>query len=84
MGNTQVVRDFVAAFSENDVEKVMEFFDPGCVYDNIPVSPVTGTDAIRGVLQGFMGMASEIEWVLHQIAENDDATPRAGRRGAGR
>jgi limonene-1,2-epoxide hydrolase len=68
--NMQRVRDFVAAWSRNDLNELMTYFAPDCVYHNIPVEPVKGLDAIRKTLQGFAGMASEIEWVLHQIAEN--------------
>ena len=67
--NQAIVRDFIDAFSHNDIERVMGFFTDDCVYHNIPVPAVKGPDAIRGVLQGFMGMASEIEFVTHHIAE---------------
>ena len=50
----------------------MGFFTEDALYHNMPVAPVTGTEAIRGVLQGFMGMSSEVDWVLHAIAENAD------------
>jgi limonene-1,2-epoxide hydrolase len=70
--NQAVVRDFIGAFNANDVERVMSFFTDDCVYHNIPVEPVSGPDAIRGVLTGFMGMASEIDWVLHNISENPE------------
>ena len=36
---------------------------------NIPVDPVKGVQAIRGVLQSFMGLASKVDWVTHRIAE---------------
>lgn len=67
--NQAIVRDFIDAFNRNDLERVMSFFTDDCVYHNVPVAPVKGLDAIRGVLQGFMGMASEIDWVTHNLAE---------------
>jgi len=67
--NIERVRAFIDAWSRNDLEEIMAFFAPDCVYHNIPVAPVQGTEAIRAVIQGFAGMASEIEWVTHQIAE---------------
>ncbi len=70
--NIDVVRAFIAAFGDNDLERIMAFFTPDAVYHNMPLAPVTGTRAIRGVLQGFMGMAKEVEWVLHRIAEAAD------------
>jgi limonene-1,2-epoxide hydrolase len=70
--NQQVVRDFVAAFNANDLGRIMAFFAEDAVYHNIPVAPVKGTTAIRAVIQSFMGMASQADWILHRIAEAKD------------
>lgn len=69
--NQKTIRAFIDAFNTNDLEAVVAYFDEQAVYHNIPVAPVTGTEAIRGVLQGFMGMSKEIDWVLHEIAESE-------------
>jgi limonene-1,2-epoxide hydrolase len=68
--NTAIVREFIAAFNANDLARIMTFFSDDAVYHNIPVEPVKGPEAIRAVLQGFMGMASKVDWVLHDIAES--------------
>jgi limonene-1,2-epoxide hydrolase len=70
--NEEIVRSFIAAFNANDLDRIMAFFSEDAVYHNIPVSPVKGTAAIRAVIQGFMGMASEVDWVLHHLAEARD------------
>ncbi len=70
--NQAIVKDFIAAFNENDLERVMGFFTEDCVYHNIPLEPAEGLDAIRGVLTGFSGMSSEVDWVLHNIAESSE------------
>lgn len=67
--NETLVRDFIAAFDAIDLDRIMTFFTDDAVYHNIPVQPVQGTAAIRAVLQGFMGMASQVDWVVHAIAE---------------
>jgi limonene-1,2-epoxide hydrolase len=54
--NQAIVRDFIDAFNRNDLERVMSFFTDDCVYHNVPVAPVKG-------------MASEIDWVTHNLAE---------------
>lgn len=72
--NQRIVERFIEACNANDLERILSFFDPGCVYHNIPVPAVKGTDAIRGVLQGFMSAASEVDWVVHHIAEASDGT----------
>jgi limonene-1,2-epoxide hydrolase len=70
--NAALVRDLIDAFNANDVDRVLGFFAADAVYHNMPVQPVTGTAAIRAVLVGFMGMASEIDWVLRHLAETQD------------
>jgi limonene-1,2-epoxide hydrolase len=69
--NTQRVRDFIAAWSRNDIDELMSYFAPDAVYHNIPVDPVKGLEAIRAAIAGFSATLSESEWVLHQIAENE-------------
>ena len=70
--NTAVVKDFIDAFNANDLERIMTFFTDDAVYHNMPVAPVSGPEAIRAVLQGFMGMASQVDWVLHDVAESSE------------
>lgn len=69
--NTHLVLEFIRAWSRNDVDVVMAYFTPDCVYHNIPVGPVQGTAAIRKTIESFTGMASEIEWVVYQVAESE-------------
>ncbi len=69
--NTDLVLAFIDAWSRNDVDELMGYFAPDCVYHNIPVAPVTGAAAIRRTIEGFAGMAEQSEWVVHQIAENE-------------
>jgi len=72
--NTDVVDAFVAAWNARDFDKVMSFFDAESFYHNLPLDPVTGTEAIRGVLEMFFNSASEIDWVMHGIAETPSGT----------
>jgi limonene-1,2-epoxide hydrolase len=69
--NQAIVRAFVEAFNANDLPKIMGFFHPDAVYHNIPVEPVQGTEAIQAVIQGFLGLASEVDWIVHNIAESE-------------
>jgi len=48
--NGEVVRGFIGAFNANDLERIMGFFAEDAVYHNIPVQPVRGAAAIRGVI----------------------------------
>ncbi len=72
--NTGITNDFTAAWKARDVEKIMSFFTPDCLYHNIPMEPLRGTEAIRGLIQTFVGMASELEFIVHHIAETSSGT----------
>lgn len=67
--NLEVVERFIAAWSRNDVDELLSFFQPDALYHNVPVEPVRGVDAIRQVIVSFAGPATAIEWVVHRIAE---------------
>ncbi len=70
--NSDAIRSFIDAWNQIDLDRVMTHFTDDCVYHNIPVEPVSGTEAIRKTIDGFAGMAEEIQWDLHAIAESDD------------
>lgn len=70
---TAVVKSLIAAFNASDVAKVMDHFASDAVYHNIPVEPVSGAQAIRGVIDGFMGMATKVDWQLLNIAQSGDS-----------
>lgn len=72
--NTHVVTAFIEAFNAVDLDRILGFFTDDAIYHNIPVDPVQGRDAIRTTLQGFMGMSSKVDWVLHNIAEAQNGT----------
>ena len=71
MSNSDTVRDFIAAWNDFDLDRLMAFFTPDCLYHNMPMDPVRGSEAIRAVIQGYTAAASKIEWTIHQMAENE-------------
>jgi limonene-1,2-epoxide hydrolase len=71
MSNDQsVVLELINAFNTMDLDGVVACFADGAVYHNIPMEAVTGPEAIRGVLQGFMASSSEVQWdLLHIVGD---------------
>ncbi len=65
----RIVLDFIEACSANDIDRILAFFDPDCVYHNIPVAPVKGVEAIRGVLESFLRLASKVDWQVRNVAD---------------
>jgi limonene-1,2-epoxide hydrolase len=55
-----------------DIDKIMAFIGPDCLYHNIPMPKVVGYDAIRETLLAFIKPVSEIEWVIYHIGETSD------------
>ena len=70
--NEQVIRDFLAAWSRLDVEELVSFFTLDGTYYNMPITPVSGHEALRQFISGFAGGWAETEWeVLNLVAAGD-------------
>ena len=54
----KVVRDLFAAWTRLNVDEVMSHFAEDAVWDNVPMSPAKGKQAIREMTHGFMKDAS--------------------------
>jgi limonene-1,2-epoxide hydrolase len=69
--NTELVDRFIAAWRRMKVDEIMPFFSDDAVYTNIPMDPPNeGKEAIRKTIEGFVGMAQAIDFVVHRTAEN--------------
>jgi hypothetical protein len=56
----QVVRRFCAAWSDNiGAAELAAFFTDDAVYHNIPLAPVTGTEAIANTIASFIALARQ-------------------------
>jgi limonene-1,2-epoxide hydrolase len=72
--NTDLIDRFVAAWKRLNVNEIMGFFSEDAIYTNIPIDPPNeGKEAIRKTIEGFVGMATAIEFVVHRTAENPAA-----------
>ena len=68
--NTDLVTQFVAAWADKDVDKILDYFTDDAVYINIPIDPPNrGKAEIRAVLEQFMGMAEAMEFIIHYQGE---------------
>ncbi len=71
--NTEIVDAFVAAWGRRDLQGILDYFTDDALYINIPMDPPNeGKEAIQKALEGFIGMASEIEFVVHHQGETPD------------
>jgi limonene-1,2-epoxide hydrolase len=70
--NLQIVSDFVAAWNAKDRDAIVGFFSDDAVYHNIPMAAVQGLAAVSATIDSFVGMASEMDWTIHHMAESND------------
>jgi limonene-1,2-epoxide hydrolase len=69
--NSEIIQRFTEAWTAMDIDSIMAFFHEDAVYTNIPIDPPNhGHAAIRAMIEGFLGMASACEFVVHHSAEN--------------
>jgi len=54
----KVVSDLFAAWTRLNLDEVMNYFAEDAVWDNVPMTPAKGRDAIREMTHGFMKDAS--------------------------
>ena len=66
------VRGFCEAWSRRDMDELVGYFATDAVYHNMPVEPAQGHEAIRGVMEQFVPMADEIEFVVGNLASDGD------------
>lgn len=70
--NAEAVRQFIAAWSRLDVEELLGYFAPEGTYHNMPITPVSGHQALRPFITGFIAGWAETNWeVLHLVEHGD-------------
>ena len=72
MSNKSKVIDFINHWNNRDIEGIMDALTEDCFYHNIPMEAQSGKAAIRANLEPFIQMSTNIDWIIHQIAENED------------
>ncbi len=70
--NIDLVRRFCAAWTMGDIPKIVEFFTDDAVYHNMPMQPIQGKDAIKGVIEQFMAPFERADWEIKQIVAAGD------------
>ena len=63
-----VVAAFIGAVEALDIGAAVDLLSDDVSYENVPVTPIVGKEAVRWTLAGFLGVASAVEWpVLREI-----------------
>ena len=68
MTPTETVNAFIAAIERKDVEAAVALVSDDVSYENMPMQPIVGAEAMAATLEMFLAPASEVEWpVLRQF-----------------
>lgn len=65
----ETVLSLIEACNHRNIDAALALFTEDAVYHNMPIAPAIGRTAIREMLEPFLNMASEVDWVVHHWAE---------------
>lgn len=72
MSAASIVSEFIRRVVAKDFDGALELVTEDVEYDNVPIAKVVGPEAVRGILEPFLGGCTAAEWVvLHQIESGD-------------
>jgi len=68
----ELVREFFAAWTDHDPERVASFFTEDGVYHNVPMERVQGREAIRDLVASWLAQMGEIDFRFdHLVIQGD-------------
>ena len=70
--NEQVIRDFIAAWSSLDADRIVGFFAEDGVYHNMPIQPVAGKAALRPFIAAFLKDWAATDWEILTLVSAGD------------
>ncbi|HEX3406251.1 MAG TPA: nuclear transport factor 2 family protein, partial [Caulobacteraceae bacterium] len=72
MSHSDIVRTLIAAWERRSVDDILATMTPNVRYLNVGMPEMTGHEAIRAGLTGFLAVATKVHWTVHHIAETAD------------
>jgi limonene-1,2-epoxide hydrolase len=71
--NSDIITGFNQAWSNRDLDAIMDYFTEDAAYTNIPMGPPNvGKANIRAFIEGFISSATELNFVVHNQVEGPD------------
>ncbi len=66
------VNAFLVAAAKRDYDTALPMLTDDVEYQNMPIAPVKGRDAVREQLEALLAMGGDSEWnVLREVADGD-------------
>ena len=64
----EVVAAFIAAIEAKDVEGALGHVRDDVSYENMPIQPIVGKEAVGATLHAFLGAATRVDWqILREV-----------------
>jgi limonene-1,2-epoxide hydrolase len=60
----EVVTAFVHALERKDVAAAVAMLHPEVAYENMPITPIVGVEAVAAALEAFLGPADAVDWQI--------------------
>ncbi len=68
----EVVTAFIAAVEAKDLDTAVGFVTDDVSYENVPIAPLVGKEAMRATLDSFLKPAKGVEWrILRQVVSGN-------------
>ena len=64
------VNAFMTAAANRDYDKALDYLADDIEYQNMPLPPVNGKDAVKATLDMLLANAEGSEWVVHRETES--------------
>jgi limonene-1,2-epoxide hydrolase len=70
--NVQIIKDFIAAWSNLDSNELVDYFSEDGIYYNMPTQPVQGKEQLKQLIGNFISSWTKTNWdTLNIIGEGD-------------
>ena len=68
----ELITEFCAKWGHGEADELAEYFTDDATYHNIPLPRITGKEAIRDFLRGFLDTFGGIDFhIRHQVCSGD-------------
>jgi limonene-1,2-epoxide hydrolase len=68
----ETVNAFLVAAAKRDYDTALPLLTEDVEYQNMPIAPVKGRDAVKEQLEALLAMGGDSEWkVLHEVADGN-------------
>ena len=70
--NVQIIKDFIAAWSNLQADELVDYFAEDGIYHNMPAEPVQGRENLTKFIGGFLASWTKTTWdTLNVMGEGD-------------